>query len=93
MRKLALLVEVRPKRASARAGVNESIRSFNEREGKMKEDEEKIERRVLGRESVYLGEGSDLRSLSCGSDPVRACLPASDTLCSSNITRVRRRLR
>lgn len=61
MRKSALVVEACPKWASARAGVNESIKSFNEREAKMKEGEEEMERGVLrgggGSESAYLSEG------------------------------------
>ena len=43
MRKSALVVEACPKWASARAGVNESIKSFNEGEAEMKEGEQKME--------------------------------------------------
>lgn len=61
MRKSALVVEACPKWASARAGVNESIKSFNEGEARMKEGEEKGREGVLwrggGSESAHLSEG------------------------------------
>lgn len=44
MRKSALVVEVCPKWASAWAGVNESIKTFNEGEAKTKGGKEKMER-------------------------------------------------
>lgn len=56
MRKSALAVETRPKWAGARAGVNESIKSFNEGEAEMKGGEEKMERwRGKGREWGEVG--------------------------------------
>lgn len=97
MRKSAPVVEACPKWASARAGVNESIKTFNEREPKMKEGEEKMERgRLLWRgrwEWIWVPQWrqeSDLRRLSCGSDlcqaaalsSLNACLSAAASLCS-----------
>lgn len=93
MRKSALVVEACPKWASARAGVNESIKSFNEGEAEMKEGEQKMERggglgcrwREGGSGSAYLKwrQDSDLRRLSCGSDLCQAPALCSLSACLS----------
>lgn len=62
MRKSALVVEACPKWASARAGVNESIKSFNEGEAEMKEGEQKMERGGGGWGAGGGKEGVDLRT-------------------------------
>lgn len=89
MRKSALVVEACPKWACARAGVNESIKSFNEREAKMKVGEEKMERGVAGEGrwewicSPMWRQDSDLRRLSCGSDLCQAQALSSLSACLS----------
>lgn len=89
MRKSALVVEACPKWASAWAGVNESIKSFNEGEAKMKEGKEKLGSGILwkGRwEWICIPkwrQDSDLRRLSCGSNLCQALALSSLSSCLS----------